>query len=108
MITRTCLIGVRVAPSQTAWVTGRGTAGRLAGAALAADWMAATALAVRTAAAISTGPADLDLMWHPFESRPAPPALSPCLATSDPPHTAPPANFQSTVKSSRLAPSASA
>jgi hypothetical protein len=40
--------------------------------------MAATALAVRTAAAISTGLADLDLMWHPFESRPAPAALSRC------------------------------
>src|SRR5260370_31339737 len=105
MITTTCLIGVRVAPSQTAWVTGRGTAGRLAGAALAADWMAATALAVRTAAAISTGPADLDLMWHPFESRPAPAALSRCCATSDPPHSERRAIFQSTFRSADLDPS---
>src|SRR5260370_26112980 len=66
MIATTCVIGVRVEPSQTAWVTGRGTAAGLAGAALAVDWMAATALAVRTAAAISTGLADLDLIWHPF------------------------------------------
>jgi len=51
------------------------------------DWLAATALAVRTTAAISTGLADPDLMRHPFDRGRPPRHYHDAEPLSDSPHS---------------------